>query len=295
MAQKYFPTISYTRRVGLYNPDHWQNESGIQIKSSIFLREAAKNKDEKFKEALLKSKEEERRIDFHSVQYLFDKEAANKSSFLLLGYAIELILKAGVVKFCRGLPDPLIKNTLKKYSHRLEKMAIDLGLDLSGEEKKELVKMEQIIRTDGRYPISEEDSEKNVQKWSALNLKLNDDDYYRAILNLHERIFSIVDKLDKDSENPAFTWLYGLDQDGYITIRSGGGFPLRATVKYSSEQIKNNENTVHSLVEFIKTLESKHMGIKVLSTNWKYVKLYEHGEKDRPISRNQEVKKMIVL
>ena len=298
MNSNYLPLLSPMKRVGQYSPKEWMKESEAQLKSSVFLRDIAKSKKGEVERLLQNHRSKKHRLEAGLFQHLFDKDAANKSSFLLLGYAIELVLKAGVVKYCRGLPDALVKESVKKYSHKSEKMAIDLGMRLESGEKEMLVEMEQMVRADGRYPLSEEDSIKHIELYNKLNEKFRDEEYYDAFWDIYQKLFAAVKLLDNDRANPSHVMVNTIDQDGYLVVRHGGGLPIRATIKYSSEQKESNKGNLSSLKdlsllkELLTNNRSKCLSFEYILTNWNNANFYEHGKNDRPIEKNQEARKL---
>lgn len=266
--------------VGIFSSRQWINESEIQMTSSSLLREIGRQKLSEVKSIQNKIKDGQHELREKVLPLVHEKESAFKSSILLIGYATELALKSGVVHFYRGLPKSLVLKGLKKYGHKLKEMAVDLGLPLSRDEAGFLKEMRDFIEEESRYPVNPEDETSYSETWNMLNRKLQDNSYYNEIGQLYQKIYDFVKKIDSDRNNPSSVWHSTIDQDGYLVYRFGGNIPSRATVRYSSEQIANNESDLESLKTTLNLHAIEYATLKHLLINWDNTVWFEHVSND---------------
>lgn len=134
---------------GSFSPREWLQESNSQYISSKILRDAGSKIFQDFNSS--------EHTEDHGilVQVIHEKESAYKSGILLIGYAIELALKAGVLSFYKGLPKTTIESEIKhSYGHDLNKIAQDLSLNISISEKKLLKLVRDFVIEKARYPLN---------------------------------------------------------------------------------------------------------------------------------------------
>ncbi|MCL6272279.1 hypothetical protein M3P05_20385 [Sansalvadorimonas sp. 2012CJ34-2] len=267
---------------GTMNPQEWLKESDVQLTSSKILREAGKTKFDEF--TVLKTSK-----NAHSganrkkcMNLICEKEAAYKCSILLLGYAIELALKAGIVKYYKNIPKHLTEKSLKQnYSHKLNLMADELGINLTKREVELLDLMVEFLLEKARYPLSADNREEYAKKWMINNGNLQSDTLYNELLALQEKIIQFTKHADKTSKNPVSSGTLNIDDNGYLSFRFGGNLPTRVTYKYSDSQIKNKENNLESLKLLLLAHSDQHPYFQILSNNWDDIDFFEHLKNDK--------------
>jgi hypothetical protein len=174
-------------------------------------------------------------------------EAAVHGSVLLLAYATELFLKAGLTRLYIGCPHELFRRDVKRYGHKLKKVAAEVEYPCTDEAKRHLQEMQSIILSDGRYPFLSDTEKDQIGRNNARAFKFWSDDHYRDLLGLCKSIREHVGSLDQDSSNPSSPLSFRIDDDGYVTFRCGGGLSPRLLVKYSSQQKANRRNNKRAL------------------------------------------------
>ena len=265
---------------GFLNPQEWLKESEIQLTSSKLLREIGKKKFNQFKK--IKSFEDQgsSSLKYNKMKLIGEKESAYKCSLLLMGYAIELALKAGVVKFYRNIPRHLAEKNLKRgYSHKLDLMAEDLGIDLLEREIELLNLLIDFILEKARYPIVASDKDAFIIKWNENQRNLQSDTLYSEFSSLHKKIMAFTKLADRTSENPVTFGTFIIDNDGYLSFRFGGNLPTRITFKYSEDQVRNKENSIESLKELLSLNSDYHPYFNILIQNWLDIDFFEHTKK----------------
>jgi len=278
-------TIVGFNETGIFNPKEWLDEAETQFFSSNLLRNFGK---EKLLEAKKANSETITSYEESKIFNLVDeKEKAYKSSILLISYAVELILKAGVVSFYRSIPKCLVNEELKRnYSHNLIKIVNDLSIELTKKERALLVNAQDFILEKARYPINPDDVKSYFEEKNINNDNIQSEEFHDDITLLYKKLLSHVRLIDRDTDNPVQIWKIDLDQDGYIVLRVGGNLPERMTVKYSSLQIANKENDIDSLYNFIEENSSEHHFFKVALHHRDSISVFEHVIKNTLKKRN---------
>lgn len=179
-------TIRSFGEKGTFSKSDWLSESRTQLRSAEMLRLIA---SEKLKElGLLQEKYKGRRVPSNEVTALLDdRHSANKTSFLLLGYAFELLLKSGILSIYVGLPKSLFEKDIKsKYGHNLSLMAKDLSVDLSKGDKHLLSELKKDILFKARYPTSSNDIDSYYRDSNWATSKFNDDIFTKYLKLYHK-------------------------------------------------------------------------------------------------------------
>ena len=171
-----------------------------------------------------------------------EAEAAAKSSFLLLSYALELLLKAGLVAVYHGCSMELFASDLRRYSHNLVKVARAVEFTLDAEQRKALKFAQECVLHYARYPLMVPEESEHISAWNKQNSAFWDAERYEQTLKLARAIRAHTSKLDHNEKNPATFASYLIENDGYISFRIGGGLSSRVTVKYSTAQRKARNN-----------------------------------------------------
>lgn len=248
-------TIKAYGERGTFSKSDWLTESRTQLRSAEILRVVAQEKQAECE--LLHQKQLGQRAPAKEViSLLSDRHSANKTSFLLLGYAFELLLKAGVLSIYVGLPKSLFEKDIKsKYGHNLSLMAKDLCVDLSQKDKYLLADLKKDILSKARYPTSSDDIDSYCHETNKANSKFNNSNTFSEYVDLYRRLEAQVKKIDSTREDPKISFKYGLDEDGYFIYRRGGTLPTMMIYKYSTQQINSGKNQVHDLKELLNSIE----------------------------------------
>ncbi|EHZ7431709.1 hypothetical protein K6P21_003616 [Vibrio cholerae] len=265
---------------GIHCKHDWLRESQIQLRSSQMLRDKASEcllKAEKLNE-LSQSQNSYR----NEIISLFeDSHAANKTSYLLLGYAFELLLKAGVLSIYVGLSKDLFESEIKsKFGHDLVKMTGVLGIEIDEKENSLLATLKNDITNAARYPVKVNSVDDYCSVTIDSTSRYSCDDIYNNYMFLYSRIKEFVLRIDNTSDDPKLSYEVCLDEDGYFIYRSGGSLPTMMVYKFSQLQIKNGEDNRDSLLQLLKS-GLKHPAFKhYIERDWVNSQHLEHkGQK----------------
>ncbi len=175
-------------------------------------------------------------------------EGLPKASVLLLGYALEMYLKAGLTKLYAGCPEPLFDRDVRlNYGHDFKKLAKAVAFNASAQDKSDLKTLRDMVLFGARYPIKPVEhatvirlqAERMVVMWSKSE--------FTRLRHLVLRVRTHVSAIDMDSRDPMSVASIKVDDDGYVVYRTGGGLPARVTYRYSSTQRASGEDNLDSL------------------------------------------------
>ncbi|MBV1929543.1 MAG: hypothetical protein KUG81_08545 [Gammaproteobacteria bacterium] len=239
--------------LGVFKKDEWVSEGESLNKSSKALNELSQSSKSELD--FLVSQRKEGRNNSNSkniVDLIKTVESYKKSSILLLGYSIEMYLKAGLVCLHQHTArDNFVELLRKKYSHNLSKVAQLLGIPLSGEEIASLDRLKDLVLDEARYPITPLSEVDYINQVNKLNQKIWSVDQYQDWVELASKISDSVRKIDSDSSNPVSFSRYEINDDGYCVFRFGGNLPAYLLTKYSTEQKDNGSNNSEDLIELL--------------------------------------------
>ncbi|MDR4483781.1 MAG: hypothetical protein R3B95_11310 [Nitrospirales bacterium] len=170
-----------------------------------------------------------------------------RSSMLLLGYSVEMYLKAGLTKAYYGCSIEMFERDVKRFGHKLFSLAKEIHFDFKNGDADKFDGLEKMVLVDARYPVLVPDgqsysdvvNEQTRRIWSIENF----DDFYA----LGERVREHVRAIDRDSNNPAIMNSWQVDQDGYLAFRAGGRLPPRITYRLSSLQVEAGSTSLDDM------------------------------------------------
>ncbi|WP_221074245.1 hypothetical protein [Agarivorans aestuarii] len=232
---------------GVHNKIDWINEADSKLTSAKILREAASVKEDKLKELCESGKANSQSV-FDLIQTI---ESANKSSFLLLGYAIELLLKSGVVSLLINAPKHLLELKVRKYGHKLQNMCTDLHINLASSERELLGIFSSFIVNEARYPVTVSSIQEHSKRKNEIGAQLANNKSFNLGVHIYNSIRNILSDIDGSEGNPVFRERREIDSDGYYIFRVGGILPPIFIFKYSEKQIKAGKNNVDDMKSLI--------------------------------------------
>ncbi|MEZ6036738.1 MAG: hypothetical protein R3F29_04615 [Planctomycetota bacterium] len=184
---------------------------------------------------------------------------------LLIAYAVELILKAGLTSLYRGCSKELFSHDVKKrFGHSLKSIAKEIEFPTSASHSKQLRQLQNIVLSEGRYPFLSDDPKHDMARRNKRSHYFWDDTQFKAHTRLYDAIRHHVALLDQDSHNPATFVSVGIDKDGYFSFRRGGNLSSRIIVKYSSLQRRQRRNNPRQL----RSLLLSHLSNPFLKHDW---------------------------
>jgi hypothetical protein len=234
------------RSEGQFNADDWIQEGRHLFASAKAVRSAWVVKRRKLSRAM-----QANRRWTHGIAGWADLEGPPKASVLLLGYAVEMFLKAGLAKAYHGCSEQMFDRDVRRFSHNFKKLAKAILFDATSQDKRDLAGLENMVVFRARYPIKPSQSASHADQKNARSQAVWSKSDFTRIRQMALRILAYVAKIDRDSDDPASFTSIGIDDDGYIACRSGGGLLPRVTYRWSTTQRDaglDNLTALHALV-----------------------------------------------
>ena len=231
---------------GIFERYQWENDAKGYLFSSKTLRNYSLEKTIELKrlQDAIRHKE--------IVANIVEREYLNKSSLLLLGFGIELVLKSGVLALYRGVSKDIFKNDIKtKYSHKLADLAKDLFLDLTKEEISLLMKMKVFIEKEIKYPLEISNDEEYIKKYNQRANEIWDDNKYSVWVELYNKIKCQIRGIDHCEEDAMHGGYWQISTDEYIHYRRGGKLPPIIIIKDSIKRDKKTEELKSFILQHI--------------------------------------------
>ena len=204
---------------------------------------------------------------------------------LLLGYAVEMYLKAGLTKVYRGCPERTFYRDLKaRFRHRLVCLANAIAFPIEEGDEDHLRNLERMVLVDARYPIfvpkgrsySDTKNEQTARIWSSTDFE----SFTRIALRIKEH----SEQIDTDSTNPASHFSVSVDDDGFLAFRVGGNLPPRITYRLSTVQKELHKTSfadIKALFDSPRFLQLNH--------HWERAWIYEDEEHMTSLRRSPSV------
>jgi hypothetical protein len=225
------------RSVGQYDPEKWLDEGDGLLASAKVVRNHWLDYKQTFPE---------------SIQGLAGTdpdwallEGLPRSSMLLLGYSVEMYLKAGLTKACFGCPEEMFKRDVKtRFGHDLVSLAKEISFDFKEGDKASFEHLENMVLFDARYPVFVPKGQDHTNVANQQTQKIWSKEKFNIFCMLAEKVREHARAIDNDSNNPSIRGSYSVDQDGFLVFRDGGHLPPRITYRVSSVQIKNGATSL---------------------------------------------------
>ena len=228
--------IEFQTREG-YDKSSWLKEADRHLMSAKLLRSIRKRRRSRFRNSADRS---------DRMGHILAMDATVHSSMLLIGYAVELFLKAGLTQLYVGCSKSLFQKQVKRYGHDLVKLAESIELPSLPQNCARLKQLEKIIRSEGRYPCFTNNRTEAMEFQNQRARRFWSDDKFKDFCNLATLIREHVSHIDQ-----AIYINRRIDQDGYFAFRCVGNLSPRVTVKFSSVQKANGSNNQKALKRFI--------------------------------------------
>ena len=226
------------RSIGQFDPQSWFAEGDGLLAAATKTRELWTNHRGEFSQTIQERRSHDRdpSSDWNLLLGL------PRSSMLLLGYAVEMYLKAGLVRAYYGCSEEMFDRDIKnRFRHKLLFMANEIAFSFSRDDERNLNELTDMILFDARYPVfvpnnasySDAVNQQTQRIWSAQN--------FTILTELANRVRKHSKIIDADSANPASLESFAVDADGYLSFRIGGHLPPRITYRASSIQLNNGK------------------------------------------------------
>ncbi len=199
-----------------------------------------------------------------------------RASMLLLGYAAEMYLKAGIAKAYMGCAESMFSRDIRKrFSHDFLLMAKELCFPLSQTDRENLKRLKEMVLVDARYPVGLEENDTFASAVNEQTSRIWSKDSYDELSDLVKRVKKHSILIDNDESNPSFRCAFSIDQDGYLAFRAGGHLPSRITYKISSDMRANSEKTTVSDIKAL--LHPEDARVTRILHYWDQSFIYEDG------------------
>lgn len=238
-------SIRQSGEKGTYNKADWVREARLHLLSAKMLRECSSQKKVLIS-SLIGSEHQSKRREINNL--ISEREASNKSSFLLMGYAFEMLLKSGVVCLYVDIPRQVMIRDIKQiYSHKLRHLAKEIEVPLNADELRKLDVLSKWIVDSARYPVTPHNELSYSEQWNELIRDFWNDVQFEEYLSLYDKIYSYVSQIDAISDDPKTSNKWSIDDDGYVIYRIGGKLKPRLIVRYSSKQKDSGNDNKESM------------------------------------------------
>lgn len=232
------PALITSRSRDGYDKQSWLVEADRHLESAKALRRVRQRRKNIASKAI-------GRDGIHHVQQM---DSAAHSSMLLIAYAFEITLKAGLTRVYVGCSKKLFAREVKRrFCHNLVAIAKEIEFPLSTESRRYLQYMQKVIREYGRYPFLSNDIQQHIRNNNDRARKFWADDEFKKLLKLLLSIRKHVSSIDSDPRNTATFIVQKIDDDGYFAFRCGGNLSARIVIKYSSHQRQFRQNNRRAL------------------------------------------------
>ncbi|WP_054070300.1 hypothetical protein [Pseudomonas syringae group genomosp. 3] len=246
---------------GEYDHKAWLLEGDKLLISSGILRDTF-TENKKHLETALKN-------DAPEVHSLIPIDISLPStSILLIGYAVEMYLKSALAQIFIGCSEQIFKITAKRLSHNLLHLCQYVYFPIDKQTQADLVALQASILEEARYPVSLKSGEDHYQKHSNRTSRQYDQENYNRYCELAKSLKKHAEKLRGSHDDVVCSSTWTILNDGYITMRCGGGVPGRVTFRLSREM----ESTLDPLQELESMIRatSPH-----LAAAWDDFEIYE--------------------
>jgi hypothetical protein len=174
-----------------------------------------------------------------------------RASMLLLGYAAEMYLKAGLVKIYTGCRNAMIDREVKAFGHDFVRIAKEISYPISQDIEDRLSMLKRFVEVDARYPVDgpqASELDMNVEYANSVNHRTGlmwSSKNFSELCALVKSIRIHAQKIDGDSGNPASFRRLELPRGGYLALRYGGNLESRVT--YRAEAGRTEKRTLSEI------------------------------------------------
>ena len=179
-----------------------------------------------------------------------------RASVLLLGYAIEMYLKAGLAKWLKHCPEYLLLGDTRSYGHNYKLLADDLEIDESIAPRALLEFLSKAVTLEARYPARAEGGETAIEAINRRTSNMWGADRFKEMCRLAERLRAHVQRINGDEGNPSSTAIFNIAPGGYLVFRVGGNLPFRVTARPPNGE-SWDANDLSTLLQSIDSIEIK--------------------------------------
>lgn len=264
------------RSVGQFNPRAWLDEGDGLVASAKATRELWQITCQEFSEKV----REENTYDRDKALHWNRVTGLPRASMLLLGYSVEMYLKAGLAKAYYGCSEEMFSRDVKvRFGHRLVLLAHEIAFALELEDEPKLNLLKDMVLVDARYPIHVDEVVSYSEAVNEQTRRVWSEDNFNSFLELADRVRKHSMKIDNDSKNPASYKSWNIDDDGYLAFRIGGHLPPRITYRVSTVQEQNSAASLSDVKSLFASIPIRALGVPTLNEYWDQTLIFEDGKK----------------
>lgn len=257
--------------VGQFDAKNWFEEGDGLLASSLKLREVWIDHHTTFLNTVQerKSGNWDRATDWNLLTGL------PRASVLLLGYSVEVYLKAGLVKACCGCSEEMFEGYVKgERGHNLVLLGDEIAFGFKNGDRRNLEFLRGMTMAGARYPVFVEKGADYVDEVNRRTGEIWSAENFEALIELADRVREHSRSIDADRNNPALFKSFKVDDDGYLTFRVGGNLPPRITYRLSTNQVYKGEQSLDDIKALFLS-QLRGMGLY-----WEKAWIYEDGKKN---------------
>lgn len=219
--------------VGHYDPRAWMTEGDHLLESAKAMRALWMLRRKRL------STDRNKREGTHRAALLLKISGFPKASLLLLGYAVEMYLKAALAKAYVGCSEPMFDRDVRnRFGHHFPQIAEEIAFVSSQQDRNDLLTLKNLVLFGARYPVKGDNRRGYRELENARHTQAWDNKEFRRLCKLATRIKAHAQRIDRDSRRPASMKFLRIDSDGMLAFRAGGHLPPRITYRLSSAQQK---------------------------------------------------------
>ncbi len=272
------PRLIASRSVGTFDPKAWLQEGDGLLASAKVNRELWQRRRLAFSRTIrnstIKPRERAKRWD--------ELVGLPRASMLLLGYAVEMFLKAGLAKAYRGCAEKMFQLDVKSlFGHELAKIAEEIAFPFKPDDQAHFKLLKEMLLFDARYPVTVDDPSTYTDAVNQRTSDIWNRDKFRSLLDFALRVRAHAARIDNDKKNPSYVTTVKVDGDGYVTLRIGGHLPPRITYRPSSIQKKSGDTSLKSMV----ALFSGNKRFTRINAYWDKAVIYENLPNRKSVKR----------
>ena len=267
---------------GIFNKNHWVKEADEKLISAKLLRESALRKLSEFDSLkALKETKGEALTSKEVFEILNVKDSANKTSILILGYAIELLLKSGIVSLLINAPRKLLEKKVRAYSHDLLSIAQELHLDLSARESILLDTLSSYIVRETRYPVTPRPVKDYCNQSNKITQFVSREENFLLGVEFFNRLRTFIGNVDGTADNMKIHGRMEMEKNGYLTFRIGAELPPIVILKFCQSQIDSGVDTLDTFKDLLVEKNKLHgsMNSHLIEKHWDSIVFYRVDER----------------
>lgn len=204
-----------------------------------------------------------------------------RAAMLLLGYSVEMFLKAGLAKAYRNCRPAMFDRDVKRFGHDYLRLSKAIQLPMKSGDCENLVLLRSFVTLSSRYPLFPDQPNPPFTDKGLRFKKMNETsgviwsrEKFSELCDLAKRCREHAAKIDNDFRCPLhYSGCIEFGTEGYICARSGGHLTPRIIFRYSKEMIMAGNNDQ-------KTMQTMFSSSRIITQIWSNAILIEDQKTD---------------